>query len=787
MTLIIIFLSSLSPLLADEFDDDDLDVQDRHLQGVEDDRFDVKDKGMRGHSPMSSALPPRQRGGFDDDFGEEDDEDAGIVFGNVNHHKKRAVMGGKVVHTPSFKIDSPRVKEIKGGHNAPRANNAPSGGPPGGPGSRPLGGYNPPSRGEFEGGPPRSQMMSGPPVHDYRSMWNEQHGEKHSTQRRFSLSTSSGPALASMVVDRSREIRMALDKLREQDAKVGDGEDDDDEKKDDNQFIDEDSFDSDLDLDPDGDYDDSARRARRSKKKKRRSINSNGEGEGRRDAQHYRTELGMKEKDRVREAIVMLVRSAERAGIDMEDPHNQDEERLSIISDLSEPIEPPSSPAVAKYEKTLRSALIQEWTKQFRFGGPDSVEETLSPAEIFAKMRDAGTLGELLESKEETKSSFSQREERNLASALDESATNQLFPLPEEITIEMPSGIPWEAELECRPGDGRIVFVGVAPDGPADLAGISDGDLLVQVGFDPLRPRDLEAACRLIWERKRNSAALQLKTTTIIVIHANEDHLQRAIAPKRRRGDARRHGLGDQGGTNKYVGRNLMKVQGDHVRNSVQNEYNELTLGLNKIKLSTSTKFGEIKRWGIKLNRGVQAWNNTFVCVSGLSKEGEARKAGLKKGDVLLAILLPKDVVGIERSRHILLSKLGSISRVRKELEYAKEAANDGSARGHDGDRSLEVVVYRSPPAEQTCWLSLTMGFEMATKDGIIVVGKISPSGSAFRAGIRTGDVLVSIDGIRISGPNISLNTALDIVQEARNVALSERRRVLKVESCRNV
>ena len=125
------------------------------------------------------------------------------------------------------------------------------------------------------------------------------------------------------------------------------------------------------------------------------------------------------------------------------------------------------------------------------------------------------------------------------------------------------------------------------------------------------------------------------------------------------------------------------------------------------------------------------------------------------------------------------MSKLGSISRVRREVDYAKQAANEES------NQSLEVIVYRPPIVTNTCWLGLNMGFDMTVEDGNTIVSRVHSNGSAFDNGIKSGDIVVAFDGVRVSSPSTSLKRANMMLHQSKNAAINERRRVIKCEFCR--
>ena len=79
------------------------------------------------------------------------------------------------------------------------------------------------------------------------------------------------------------------------------------------------------------------------------------------------------------------------------------------------------------------------------------------------------------------------------------------------VTLQLPTATRWEAELHCDVS-GLPAFIDVRPDGPAAAAGITDGDIFVQIGFIQITPRSLESACHAIWEAKRNAQALGKKS-----------------------------------------------------------------------------------------------------------------------------------------------------------------------------------------------------------------------------------------------------------------------------------
>ena len=114
------------------------------------------------------------------------------------------------------------------------------------------------------------------------------------------------------------------------------------------------------------------------------------------------------------------------------------------------------------------------------------------------------------------------------------------------ISISLPAAERWSAELSLST-EGYACFIDVIEGGAAALAGIANGDILLQIGFDKIEKRNLEHACRTIWTNKRNAMAMK-ETMVTVQILPNEQHLaQFAIKPRRGRGDRRRHGHGDQG------------------------------------------------------------------------------------------------------------------------------------------------------------------------------------------------------------------------------------------------
>ena len=787
----------------DEFDENDLDVDDRFLPGVNSPES-MKDNGTT--SPRSGVSPPPVRRHADSDSDDMDDGDAGdgIVYGDVGHKKKRLIMKGNVVQTPSFKIDG---KSPPSGARGP-----PRGGPPRG---FPRGG---PPRGPSRGPPSAGEMpMPRTPVRNYQSMWNEKNGVKDGPEQFVDVPLDQ---VASRVVKGSQELRRALDRLREESAldSKEDGNTDDD--RDDNDSYDSyDSYDDeddedDTDDDPDENAEDRKERKQhqREERRKRRKAGKSGRT-------MLGQELSMREKERLREAMIMLVRSAERAGIDLEDglddeggaeaEKNERMEREAIMAEAAEPVPPPSSPAVTEYEDRLRRELLKTWASQFKYGGAtmDDIGKEgstiMSPFEVFEEMRKDGTLEELAAKKDdendgenkngeekgegkesnrnkrrsERPTSMTIREEEEIQSKMAEERKNDTAA---DVQCEMPANVPWKAELELRPGDGKIVFVGVEKDGPAAECGIRDGDLLTQIGFDILGSRDLAAACQTIWENKRNALALSKTEVTILIVPQTVELRRRAVRPERRRGDKRRHGLGDQGGRS---GQQIMKAGRGENQSSfdmADQDIEDLRVGLNRLHLSTARRSGKGDAWGLKLSRGEQR----SVVVRGLMRGGAATEAGIKIGDQLLAIILPahfaRAATSTSTSRHVLLSKLGNMSRVRRELDFAKIAAAE---QGVD----LEVVVYRPPPVTKSCWLGLRCGFDMTVEDGNTIVSRVQGGSSAFENGIKSGDVVVSIDGVRISGPTTSLRRAQALLDEAIRVARSERRRVLRVELCRGM
>ena len=345
-------------------------------------------------------------------------------------------------------------------------------------------------------------------------------------------------------------------------------------------------------------------------------------------------------------------------------------------------------------------------------------------------------------------------EEKDFASTplpTTETPTEPNAPL-EEFICEMPSYIPWKAELELRPGDGKIAFVGVQKHGPADLCGIKDGDVLHQVGGTQIKPRTLEQACQTIWLVKRNAQALSKKTCLVVVLQQPSARLHRQA----------------------------VSVSTNSTRN---NRFEAFQMGLNRIFLPTNA------HWGLKLSRGV----GRSVVVSSIAKSGVGRQVGIQKNDQILALLLPRKLGTTMLSntgkttktttRHILLSKLsGDMNRVRNEVHYAKQAADEDVHSKH----TIEVVVYRPPLPTTTCWLGVnSVGFEMSILNGNTIVSCVHSSGSAFHNGVNVGDIVVSMDGVVVSQPTTSLGRANRILKECRDNATDERRRVIKFEFCR--
>jgi hypothetical protein len=344
--------------------------------------------------------------------------------------------------------------------------------------------------------------------------------------------------------------------------------------------------------------------------------------------------------------------------------------------------------------------------------------------------------------------------------------------------VLMPSNRGWCAELECRPGDGRVVFTGVQKAGPAFEAGIQPGDVLVQVETKAIRSRDLELACDTIWRAKALCKASGRPNVSLLVIPRAVDCGRRAVKPIRGRGDPRRHGLGEQGlGTSvltsggararrKHVrGRALDHLETDHMEsNELVGE--RLEIGLNRVLLPT--KRGHDK-WGLRL---IQDPAEGSISVEHLAKTGAGKQKGIRRGDVLLALVM-SGKSSAEASSHVLLSKCGGLKLAKEAIQIAKGAAQDNRV-------PLEVVVYRPPPVNVEMWLPRSdLGLGLAVQDGHTVISKVNPEGSAFDQGVDVGDVLVAVDNIVMSSPSISLGEARDRLMDAKDFARDQHRRVL--------
>ena len=93
------------------------------------------------------------------------------------------------------------------------------------------------------------------------------------------------------------------------------------------------------------------------------------------------------------------------------------------------------------------------------------------------------------------------------------------------------------------------------------------------------------------------------------------------------------------------------------------------------------------------------------------------KKKGLKRGDVLLA-LLQSNKGSPGGSRHLLLSKCGTLKATKDVIRVAKGQAQENNV-------PLEVVVYRPPPVNLEMWLPRSdLGLGLAVQDGHTIISE---------------------------------------------------------------
>ncbi len=126
------------------------------------------------------------------------------------------------------------------------------------------------------------------------------------------------------------------------------------------------------------------------------------------------------------------------------------------------------------------------------------------------------------------------------------------------------------------------------------------------------------------------------------------------------------------------------------------------------------------------------------VLLTAISKDGPAQKAGLTKGDLLLAL----DGKTIKKTSDIALVLQGKTGGDKIKLAYQR------------GGEKLEVELTLAPrPADPNQRGTIGLSVEETGKG--VAVSEVSEDSPAAKIGIKPGDILLSIDGAKIDNPRV--------------------------------
>jgi serine protease Do len=147
--------------------------------------------------------------------------------------------------------------------------------------------------------------------------------------------------------------------------------------------------------------------------------------------------------------------------------------------------------------------------------------------------------------------------------------------------------------------------------------------------------------------------------------------------------------------------------------------------------------------------------------VNGVQGDGPAAKAGVRRGDVITAINGEAVKDGNELRNHVAHLPPGStvsVSIIRDGSERkidVRLAELQASAPGRGGEPSEDATGYGMSAEALTADQAKQAGVA-----GGVIVGAVQPSGRAAQAGLRTGDIILEVDGKPVANPQ-ALRAAL--------------------------
>ncbi len=320
---------------------------------------------------------------------------------------------------------------------------------------------------------------------------------------------------------------------------------------------------------------------------------------------------------------------------------------------------------------------------------------------------------------------------------------------PHEVVVQLPSGggggaadgdpeARWGSGLECRPGDGQVVFCEVEEGGPAWVVGIRGGDVFLKVAWGDgsddfsrrIRTRDLRGCVETVQTAKQQARMVWGKPyVEVTILPAAVDASARAVRPDRAKGDPRRHGLGDQelaaqrrygvnrdgtlatraatpgtqpsvaaagspgsssatadGGDGGSVGVAAAAAVGAGGDPPAERRPKKLQVGLNRVRLPSSDA---ASKWGIGFHRDRHLGS---LLVTKVTHGGAAHAAGFGEGDEVVAVILPSVRATVQAHRR---------QTARARAQALRNGEEYGARSGPGAQRNEAAIVLVRDPLEQ--------------------------------------------------------------------------------------
>jgi serine protease Do len=151
--------------------------------------------------------------------------------------------------------------------------------------------------------------------------------------------------------------------------------------------------------------------------------------------------------------------------------------------------------------------------------------------------------------------------------------------------------------------------------------------------------------------------------------------------------------------------------------------------------------------------KGLQLQNAQGVLVGTVVEGSPAAKAGIRTGDVILEFNDKKSMSSVELRNEIAVLSPGSVVKIRVlrdgeirvfsvRLEEQPALSASASSSTAEQQQSSEELGFRS----QALTPQLAQQFQIQPGSGKVLVTAVNQSSNAFRAGLRAGDVIVSVN-----------------------------------------